>query len=122
MKEVNIMMLSAVYAVILQYLILVRAYFTKNLAYKILGVLIVAGTFYYITETSTGITWDDHSQTNMIVANATMLSILLATFTIISSYKLFRYSRKAWCCLKVFLLLVLVYFYFVRVHSSCSHL
>ena len=55
------MMLSAIYAVFLQYLILVRAYFTKNWAYKIIGVVLVAGTFYYITETSTGITWEDHS-------------------------------------------------------------
>ena len=58
----------------------------------------------------------------MIVANTTMLSMLLGTIVIVSSYRLFRYSRKAWCSLKLFLLLLLVYFYFVRVHSSCSHL
>ena len=51
-----------------------------------------------------------------------MLSMLLGTIVIVSSYRLFRYSRKAWCSLKLFLLLLLVYFYFVRVHSSCSHL
>ena len=87
-----------------------------------MGVLLVAITFYYIKETSKGITWEDHSQTNMIVANATMISMLLGTATIIASYKLFKYSRKAWCIVKAFLLLVLVCFYYVRVYSSCSHL
>ena len=58
----------------------------------------------------------------MIVADSTMVGILIASAIVIASYKLFKYSRKVWCMVKVFSLMVLVYIYFVRVYSSCSYL
>ena len=84
--------------------------------------ILVAVTFIYITKTSDGMNWEDHSQTNMIVADSVMIGLLLVSAIVIASYKLFWYSKKAWCALKGIALLVIVYLYFSRVYYSCSYL
>ena len=121
-KAVNFMQLQSIIAFVFLYLILVRAYFTPIWFYKIWGVVLVAGTVFYIKKTSNGISWADHSMTNMVVANAALLGMVTASALLLASYKLYRYNKKAWYIVKTLLLLFITYLFFVRVVFSCSHL
>ena len=121
MKEgLGDLMVMVVYFAALQFLILLRAVYSRVLAYRVIAILLVLYSYMHINSGIGEFSWADHSQANVIVANMSILGMIGFFSFVIFNWKLFRTSKKYFFAMWTFFAIVIVFFYFKRVHYSCS--